>query len=61
LHAGEDVLVDLHGECDAGVAEAFADDFDRHAGFEEESESAPKCPPDEVVMVTERRIQNPLN
>lgn len=27
LHAGQDVFVDIHGERDAGVAEAFADDF----------------------------------
>jgi hypothetical protein len=31
LHAGEDVLVDLHGECDAGVAEAFAHHLGRDA------------------------------
>jgi len=36
LHAGEDVLVDLHGEGDAGVAEAFADDLDRHPLLDEE-------------------------
>ncbi len=36
LHAGEDVLVDLHGEGDAGVAEAFADDLDRYPRLDEE-------------------------
>src|SRR5690606_8216277 len=37
LHAGEYVLVDLHGESDAGVAEAFADHFDRDTFLEHES------------------------
>ena len=33
LHAGEDVLIDGHGEGDAGVAEAFADDLSRVNAF----------------------------
>ena len=33
LHAGEDVLVDGHGEGGAGVAEAFADDLHGDVGF----------------------------
>ena len=36
LHAGEDVLVDLHRERHAGVADAFADHFDRHACLKKE-------------------------
>lgn len=33
---GKDVLVDLHGEGDAGVAEALADHFDRDSLLEHE-------------------------
>ena len=36
LHPGKDVLVDLHREGHAGVAEAFTDHLDRHAGLEQE-------------------------
>jgi hypothetical protein len=31
LHAGEDVSVDLHGEGDTGVTEAFNDNEERFA------------------------------
>lgn len=37
LHAWKDVLVHLHRERHAGVAEPFADDLDRNTGLEEES------------------------
>ena len=36
LHAGEDVLVDGHGEGGAGVAEAFADDLHGDVGLEQD-------------------------
>lgn len=36
LHAWEHVLVGGHREPGGGVAEAFGDDLDGHAGFEEE-------------------------
>ena len=35
-HAGEQVLVCVHGERRVGVAEAFGDDLDRDAGGDEE-------------------------
>jgi len=34
-HSGEQVLVGVHGEAWVGVAEAFRDDLDRHAGRDE--------------------------
>jgi hypothetical protein len=37
LHAGEHVLVGRHREAGCGVAEPFADDLDRHSGFEQQS------------------------
>jgi len=49
LHAGEDVLVDLHRERDAGVTEAFADDLDWDVGLEEEGGV---CVPQVVTMPT---------
>ena len=36
LHVWEDVAVGVEGEGDAGVAEAFADDFGVDAGLEHE-------------------------
>lgn len=35
-HAGEQVLVGVHGERGVGVTEAFADHFDRHSGGDEQ-------------------------
>ena len=35
-HAGEEVLVGVHGEAWVGVAESFGDDLDRDAGGDEE-------------------------
>jgi hypothetical protein len=37
LHAGEDVLVDGHGEGGAAVAEAFADDLHGYAGVQQDA------------------------
>lgn len=36
MHAGQDVLVGGHGEGGGGVSEAFGDDLDGDAGFEEQ-------------------------
>lgn len=36
LHAGQDPAVDVEREARGGVAEALADDLDRHAGFQQQ-------------------------
>jgi hypothetical protein len=36
LHSGDVVLVGGHREAGRGVSESFADDLDRHAGFEKQ-------------------------